>query len=105
MHLKAERNAPRVLSTSLQELEEFMRTAVSKDPTLARTISPISFFLLVFLDREAAEARAAVKHWGDIMRGVTTQCIRLSKIEKFSAQDLSQIKSGPSQYYNNVLLK
>ena len=32
-------------------------------------------FILVILPESAAEPKAAVKRWGDIVRGVATQCI------------------------------
>lgn len=51
-------------------------------------------FVLVILPKEAAEARAAVKRWGDVMRGIPTQCVRSNKIRNVN-----------NQYCNNVALK
>ncbi|KAJ7582610.1 argonaute-like protein [Mycena floridula] len=52
--------------------------------------------IIVFLPDKADSLRHEVKHWGDCVAGVPTQCIRQSKLP-----------SGPqsSQYWNNVALK
>ncbi|KAF7295312.1 Argonaute-like protein [Mycena indigotica] len=53
--------------------------------------------ILVLLPANAEDLRAEVKHTGDIVLGVRTQCLRQSKLPQ----------EGPraSQYYNNVALK
>ncbi|KAJ2916815.1 hypothetical protein MD484_g3559, partial [Candolleomyces efflorescens] len=61
------------------------------------------FFLLIILPKEAASLRAAIKHWGDVMEGIPTQCVREDKISKFENPNGRQGNS--SQYWNNVLLK
>ena len=72
------------------------------------------FFIFCILDREAADARATLKNWGDVQRGqsislsridcthiaigVLTQCVRVTKLNFRS-------KNAASQYFNNVALK
>lgn len=56
------------------------------------------FFVFCILESEAAGARAAIKNWGDVQRGVLTQCVRVSKLH-FRGENQA------SQYYNNVALK
>ncbi|GBE81691.1 Protein argonaute [Sparassis crispa] len=51
-------------------------------------------FILVILPQNAAEVRAQVKYWGDVFRGVSTQCVRVGKFE-----------TAGDQYCNNVALK
>ncbi|KAF9049368.1 Piwi-domain-containing protein [Hymenopellis radicata] len=50
--------------------------------------------LIVILPQIAAEAKHAVKYWGDIIQGIPTQCIRSDKVDK--AKD---------QYWANVAQK
>ncbi|KAK0240576.1 argonaute-like protein [Armillaria nabsnona] len=50
--------------------------------------------VLVILPPKSDEVRHAVKHWGDVTRGVLTQCVRSDKV--LSAGD---------QYWANVALK
>ncbi|KAH9842843.1 Piwi domain-containing protein [Rhodofomes roseus] len=50
--------------------------------------------IIALLATNAAEIRRAVKHWGDVTRGIPTQCVRSGKWE--NAKD---------QYLNNVALK
>ncbi|KAH7889904.1 Piwi-domain-containing protein [Phlebopus sp. FC_14] len=50
--------------------------------------------LLVVLPSQAAEIRFAVKQYGDVLRGIVTQCVRQDKIAR--AND---------QYCNNVAMK
>ncbi|TEB35951.1 Piwi-domain-containing protein [Coprinellus micaceus] len=56
------------------------------------------FFIFCILDKEAADARATLKNWGDVQRGVLTQCVRVTKLNFRS-------KNAASQYFNNVALK
>lgn len=51
-------------------------------------------FVLVILPQEAAGPRAAVKRWGDVLRGIPTQCLRSKKVQRVN-----------NQYCNNVALK
>ncbi|EIM82439.1 Piwi-domain-containing protein [Stereum hirsutum FP-91666 SS1] len=51
-------------------------------------------FVLVVLPDDAEPIRRAVKFWGDIERGVPTQCVKVGKM--MGARD---------QYYNNVAIK
>lgn len=61
------------------------------------------FFILCILESEAAGVRNTIKHWGDVERGIITQCVRLNKLPAVGA-DASH--TGPaSQYWNNVVLK
>ncbi|KAL1746079.1 Piwi domain-containing protein [Schizophyllum fasciatum] len=50
--------------------------------------------ILVFLPSNAKGIRQGVKHFGDIVHGVITQCVRQNKVEKAN-----------NQYFNNVAIK
>ncbi|KAJ7583392.1 Piwi domain-containing protein [Mycena floridula] len=50
--------------------------------------------IVVFFPNHGDEVRAQVKHWGDVERGVMTQCLKEDKLQKASAQ-----------YFANVALK
>ncbi|EKM56056.1 uncharacterized protein PHACADRAFT_257103 [Phanerochaete carnosa HHB-10118-sp] len=53
-------------------------------------------FMLVILPEHAPELRKATKWWGDVLRGIPTQCVRHGKYNNQKRQD---------QYCNNVALK
>ncbi|KZT69027.1 Piwi-domain-containing protein [Daedalea quercina L-15889] len=55
-------------------------------------ISPA--IIIVLLPANAPELRRAVKHWGDVTRGIPTQCLRSGKWQKLN-----------DQYINNIALK
>ncbi|KAF8968250.1 ribonuclease H-like domain-containing protein [Flammula alnicola] len=55
---------------------------------LAKTV------LIIILPANAAPIRNSVKHWGDIRSGITTQCLRQSKLVRAN-----------NQYWNNIALK
>lgn len=50
--------------------------------------------ILVLLPQNAKAIRQRVKHWGDVFRGVLTQCVREEKVLKAN-----------NQYFNNVGIK
>lgn len=60
----------------------------------ARTGKNSPDLLLVVLPSSAADIRFAVKHYGDVRHGVSTQCVREDKIAKAN-----------NQYCNNVAMK
>ncbi|KAF9463147.1 Piwi domain-containing protein [Collybia nuda] len=76
-------------------VEKALTNALQKSrETLGSRFSGQSFLLIVILPLKAAEIRLRVKHWGDIIQGVQTQCLREDKVT--GARD---------QYWNNVALK
>ncbi|KAL1683603.1 Piwi domain-containing protein [Schizophyllum commune] len=50
--------------------------------------------ILVLLPQSAKGIRQETKHWGDVVKGVITQCVRQDKV-----------KRANDQYYNNVAIK
>jgi eukaryotic translation initiation factor 2C len=67
--------------------------------------------LLIILPDDAAALRKAVKHWGDAIRGIPTQCVvRVSPfpekpIHLTFSQKAGKAKTANDQYNNNLILK
>ncbi|RXW24915.1 hypothetical protein EST38_g970 [Candolleomyces aberdarensis] len=88
-----------------QELDNFMANVQKKIPSendYKAMLKAKGFFLLIILPKEAASLKAAIKHWGDVVRGIPTQCVREDKISKY---ENGNNRGGSSQYWNNVILK
>ncbi|KAF9533633.1 Piwi domain-containing protein [Crepidotus variabilis] len=70
-------------------LDAMGRTAGQKN------LKPTDVVIIVLLAENAALPRSIVKHWGDVTRGVITQCLRQGKFNR----------DRNNQYWNNVAIK
>ncbi|KAH6918741.1 Piwi domain-containing protein [Coprinopsis sp. MPI-PUGE-AT-0042] len=80
------------LNATMKEVFRIMKVDVGDKEKLRQLLR--QFVLFVILPQEAAAIRSAVKYWGDVLQGVTTQCVRSGKIQRVN-----------NQYVNNLLLK
>ncbi|CAA7260881.1 unnamed protein product [Cyclocybe aegerita] len=60
------------------------------------------FIIIVILPQDAGPLRTQIKHWGDIINGIPTQCLREHKLS--NPRD-PKFRPPDSQYWNNVALK
>ncbi|KAJ3504960.1 hypothetical protein NLJ89_g7668 [Agrocybe chaxingu] len=59
------------------------------------------FIIIVILPQDAGPLRTQIKHWGDIINGIPTQCLREHKL--LNPRD-PKFRPPDSQYWNNVAL-
>lgn len=83
----------------IEALKNLMCAAATKYSALVSAVAKRQFFILCVLEQEASGARATIKHWGDVVCGVITQCVRANKLEGLKSSGQA------SQYWNNVVLK
>ncbi|KAH7929773.1 Piwi-domain-containing protein [Leucogyrophana mollusca] len=82
--------------SATRDLDEVCRRLVKPGPPGQPPSLPD--LILVILPSNAADIRLAVKQWGDVINGISTQCVREDKVTK-------AVGKNDSQYCNNVALK
>ncbi|KAI0692213.1 Piwi-domain-containing protein [Cytidiella melzeri] len=83
------------LYTNMQALAA--KATVNRLPVV-NGVAPRPDMMIVILPAQAAPIRQAVKYWGDVSNGISTQCVRRGKYDVQRGNSLDQ-------YCNNVALK
>ncbi|KAF4614980.1 hypothetical protein D9613_003305 [Agrocybe pediades] len=83
----------KTLDSLLQNFEAHVKSQRGEVEAARRRL-----IIIIIVPREGASVRHAVKHWGDVMRGILTQCVKEDKLN-FRNQNAA------NQYWNNIALK